>query len=390
MDTLHFQTGGFPMSTERLASMQECWKTINDGLVAITGGDRTDCYVVSGCGVLKTDGNGDAYYDGSTDGFIVVRGELLPFKAGRGDYVVIKTTTTEELAYQDGNTKTFRTSRYATLQMTPDSSNLTIYDFDPDNGRRSFSTLWDIAARKTALNAALNSIASLQQAVATLNTLIGNNETDTAASLTALQKQLVPKGTIVMWSQALPLNVANKEAVISGMGAAYGYVPCIGEITLDWSSNVTAWKDYINELLPGCGSSIVVSGSKKINFTKLSAAAGITIPDLSGRFPLGCNSSHQLGVLGGEEKHALTEAEMPTHQHGFSDMFYPETAGELEFSNGAAWSENPDGTKVGSHSTDNNNNAVRVYTHKTFFSGEDEPHNNMPPYYPLNFLIKVI
>lgn len=369
MDTLNFETGGFPMSTERLASMQQCWKTINEALVAITGGDREDCYVVSGCGVLKYDSNNDAYFDGSTDGFIVVRGELLPFKAGgRGDYVVVESATAEQLAYQDGKTKTFRTSRYATLGLTPDSNNLTIYDFDPDNGRRSFSTLWEIAARKTFLDAAFNRIVKLENALAAL-------DTSTGANLTALQRQLVPKGTIVMTAQTLPLSATSTDAVVSGMGEYFGYIPC-GE----WRSTQTvcqAWNGYFERIgLPNTAR--LVSSQAYLDFPWIAGKIGVKCPNLSGRFALGASATYTLGKTGGEEKHALTLREMPRHNHSIN----------LDSTSKKGDSSSCVGTTQNTDLTFNTNYTGGSGTGN--YSGNGDAHNNMPPYYALNYLVKVI
>ena len=70
-------------------------------------------------------------------------------------------------------------------------------------------------------------------------------------------------------------------------------------------------------------------------------------------------SSSNLRSIGGEEKHALTEAEGPPHVHGISiyASFVAPTSGDGGISLGDA--------------------GVTRYTTST---GGGEPHNNMPPY----------
>lgn len=96
-------------------------------------------------------------------------------------------------------------------------------------------------------------------------------------------------------------------------------------------------------------------------------------PDLRGRFILGASGSHAVGSTGGEENHTLTIEEMPSHKHK------------------TAWSEDiaPWGTedhdKIGNGSTFDYDNTWPF----TSTVGGDKPHNNMPPYYALSYIMKI-
>lgn len=97
-------------------------------------------------------------------------------------------------------------------------------------------------------------------------------------------------------------------------------------------------------------------------------------PDLRGKFILGASSSHTAGSAGGEESHVLTVAEMPSHKHktAWTD------------GNVAPWG-NEDWNKHGCGATNDMDNGWPF----TSPVGGDQPHNNMPPYYALSYIMKI-
>ena len=98
------------------------------------------------------------------------------------------------------------------------------------------------------------------------------------------------------------------------------------------------------------------------------------LPDLRGRVPVGKDSmggisanrvnateADNLGRGDGEEKHVLTVAEMPSHNHTILSPGGVGGSGRGSFTAGNA---------------------------PTSYAGGDQPHNNMPPYVTLNYIIK--
>ena len=104
-------------------------------------------------------------------------------------------------------------------------------------------------------------------------------------------------------------------------------------------------------------------------------AATFSVPDFGGRMPVGTGNGAPTvrisGVAGGEEVHLLTTAEMPIHSHGGTSgrNFVTLGPGSSNFTFGAgANSVNADAA--------------------TGNAGGGVTHNNMPPFLPVNFIIK--
>jgi microcystin-dependent protein len=107
-------------------------------------------------------------------------------------------------------------------------------------------------------------------------------------------------------------------------------------------------------------------------------SSGIQTPDLRGRFVLGSGvggkdntnkplSERKLDQTGGEEMHLLTIAEMPSHGH----------------QSGGAICSDMNGCGYKNIITKERND---INTNNT---GGDAPHNNMPPFYVLTYIMKL-
>jgi microcystin-dependent protein len=101
--------------------------------------------------------------------------------------------------------------------------------------------------------------------------------------------------------------------------------------------------------------------------TRFGAGNGSTtfnLPNLQNRFVVGAGASYNINDTGGEAAHVLTIDEMPNHSHSIpADPF-----------GGGGW-----GVKEGEGPNVHRN---------TSSVGGGQPHNNLPPYIGLTFIIK--
>lgn len=93
-------------------------------------------------------------------------------------------------------------------------------------------------------------------------------------------------------------------------------------------------------------------------------------PDLRGRFILGNSSSHAIGSTGGDEEVTLTLAQMPTHSHEITVI---KAGSTVQYQSGTTNITPFGGTR----------------TTITKDTGSSQPHNNMPPYYTLAYIMKL-
>lgn len=113
---------------------------------------------------------------------------------------------------------------------------------------------------------------------------------------------------------------------------------------------------------------------------------GTWSPYAAGEMLVGVNPSdpdfETVGNTGGEKTHLLSWNEMPSHNHGINDSGHTHasnTAGETVFTAGSTQHVDTSGAGQqitwGNTTTGSSGTGVSVQ-----FSGDDQPHNNMPPY----------
>lgn len=95
------------------------------------------------------------------------------------------------------------------------------------------------------------------------------------------------------------------------------------------------------------------------------------VPNLGGRAVAGADSTNAPGTRRGEEKHALTVAELPSHTHGYNDKYW-------------------DGTTqgIGADDRDIAEDESGSTARTTQSAGESAGHNEIQPSAVVNFIIK--
>ena len=106
---------------------------------------------------------------------------------------------------------------------------------------------------------------------------------------------------------------------------------------------------------------------------------------IQGRFLLGTSSSYKVTATGGEEKHTLTDGEVPTHNHRLQDSAIGITWGS---NNGDTHYMVP-GYGIVMAEFGGSNGGTEVLSDMTRhgltdYYGGNGSHNNMPPYYAVN------
>ncbi|MBY0244190.1 MAG: hypothetical protein K2Q03_01925, partial [Sphingobacteriaceae bacterium] len=111
-------------------------------------------------------------------------------------------------------------------------------------------------------------------------------------------------------------------------------------------------------------------------------------PDLRDRFIVGAGSAYGVGAVGGAATHRLTESEMPIHYH----HMFAETASKNNTTTGDVTPD--DNVAFALETTSQYAYAMkRSYLSptagRTAIAGGSQPHNNLPPYYALAYIIKL-
>lgn len=147
-----------------------------------------------------------------------------------------------------------------------------------------------------------------------------------------------------------------------------------------------------------------------VAYPELFAAIGTTyggtsgsplLPNFKGRVPLGVGTGdasdatdHTLGEKEGTEKHTLTAAQMPSHNHGGN------TGSDGSHSHQLSANQNTNTTTGGtatrlsaltsgtSGEIDQPTTSDGSHNHTISVSGSDSPHNNLQPSLAINFIIK--
>lgn len=306
MNSFNYGTGGFPLTTDRLRDMQEGWQQVAKALTgAITGGGTSLNCVVSGCGNLKTSPEGDEYYDFTSSGWVIIRGELLPFVVDEdteGVAIVVEEDT-NALSYQDGGQHTYKTSRYAVRRLSYDSNNLSIEDFYPDpiwQGKLNLLEVWKEKASNytvdTNYNKLANRLTKLEQKISALDATFSAGDTNLSEALSrldsSLKNQLVPRGTLVMTLQQINEYPQTIDELIESLGDFYGYVPAAdydtGKALKVLDKPVAVWNEYFSRL--GLPAEARLNVNTTFYFSLVIEKCGLRSVSMDNAYPVGYNT----------------------------------------------------------------------------------------------------
>jgi microcystin-dependent protein len=148
-----------------------------------------------------------------------------------------------------------------------------------------------------------------------------------------------------------------------------------------------------------------------LSWTGTDDGATFNVPDLRGRMPVGAGqgpglTNRLVGTRSGSETQGLGVNEMPVHAHGVNDPphvhgVYDPPHGHTQWGADTLWTYGGGGfqtpTVIGSwggnqHGVAGSSTGVQIYGAATGVSiqnaGGGAPHNNMPPFAAVNWLIK--
>lgn len=119
-------------------------------------------------------------------------------------------------------------------------------------------------------------------------------------------------------------------------------------------------------------------------------------PDLTDKFVLGAGNSYNVGDIGGASEHILTIEEMPSHSHsGITEQAGSHShkigtdKDTTYVTYGDCWSVHNSSTGATYYNGSTTSNGNHTHSFVTNDTGGNQPHNNMPPYYALCYIIKI-
>ncbi|XP_055336073.1 uncharacterized protein LOC129586731 [Paramacrobiotus metropolitanus] len=191
-----------------------------------------------------------------------------------------------------------------------------------------------------------------------------------SVNLTALRSDDDIEG-VEIWVTRCLVNLTAKVSVVDDyeMERTLGSVNSVSDMITP-SGTIVAYLSslYLPDGWLWCNGSVV----DPVKYPRLSALLypQTTTPDLGGRFLVGIGSSYsrQVSDIGGEMEHTLTIAEMPTHNHAFPEFGWKVSRTDLNSGIQALIRDD----------------TVRFTTNQ----GAGQPHNNLPPYYTIAYIIK--
>lgn len=165
---------------------------------------------------------------------------------------------------------------------------------------------------------------------------------------------------------------------LAAPGSTSGIDPYIGEIAMvGFNFAPVGWAF--------CNGQVLSIASNTALFSLLGTTYGgngtttFALPNLQGRFPIHMGTGFALGQSGGSQTHVLTANEIPSHTHALmGDAANGTSPGPA----GLHVARNPAGIPAYGAGSGAAMAATAIGA-----AGGSQPHNNMPPYLTINFII---
>ena len=207
-------------------------------------------------------------------------------------------------------------------------------------------TAADLTRIEAGISAATQGVTNVENRILQERSLTKADVTRASADLSAALAALIPVGTILPFV---------------GGQAPTGFALCNGQ-TLD--------RAQYADLFRLIGTKY---GTTNTNNFK--------VPDLSGRFLVGVGTGYSLGDTGGSQTVALTEAQMPVHGHDVTGK-----AGQAQKAGVGMYASNVGGGSGWQVLSTTEPGSVSGLT--TTSAGSGQAHENRPPYFALEYLIR--
>lgn len=118
-------------------------------------------------------------------------------------------------------------------------------------------------------------------------------------------------------------------------------------------------------------------------------------PDLRDKFVLGAGNNYNVGQTGGSSTASLSVENMPSHTHTItgstsSDGSHSHDINYDSFGHGNTGTSYGLGSYSGSYNTSTDGEHSHTITATAEATGGGQPHENMPPYYALCYIMRIV
>lgn len=416
----HIYNSDFKNLQELALAMQEIFRD--------AGGN----FVISGCEVTISGNTASV-----AEGYVYISNKVRKVEAASsistsGLCIIPQQKESEAIPYADGGSDEQYIDYYAEVSNSSSTSGAIIYD----SSLGSFPNLasaWfnNYSVSKTMSGQSIADL-SLTNSLSVSGTLSASNgvtiDSGTSVTKSGSTLQLKINGFIYTFSANGVISIANSSGTTLftfGNGSGYGTVTFknLDVTRIDTGALYINGVDISKQFAPfgivqmwaGKVSSIpdgyhLCDGSElsTTTYADLYAVLGTTfggssgkfkLPDLRSKFIVGYNPSESdynaMAKTGGEKQHYLSTSEMPLHSHQFDDYYFLEDSAWFNSTekNKSVYGNkiliSSTRSKVGSGSTDTNNDTMLFYTHSTYGEGTGDAHENRPPYFTLAYIMRI-